>query len=57
MDALKLTKAGLRDFGEPEIDPAPACTFQLDDLLEADFDPEAALIRVKGALADAREGR
>jgi hypothetical protein len=56
-DALKLANAGLRDFGEPNIYPAPACSFQLDDLLEETFDPEAALIRVKGALADARNGR
>jgi hypothetical protein len=56
-NALTLANAGLRDFGEPTIDPAPACPFQLDDLLEAEFDPEAALIWVKGALANAREGR
>ena len=56
-DALKLANAGLRDFGEPEIDPAPACPFQLDDLLDRAFDTDATLIRVKGALADARDGR
>ncbi len=56
-DALQLANAGLRDFGEPAIDPSPACPFQLDDLLDRDFDSEAALIRVKGALADAYDGR
>ena len=56
-DALQIANAGLRDFGEPQIDPAPACPFQLDDLLDRAFDADAALVRVKGALADARDGR
>ena len=55
-DAIRLANATLRDHGDAEIAQPPACAFTLEDLLAPDFDPDAALIRVKGTRADARDG-
>lgn len=54
--AIRRANRGLTQYDEPALPSDIACPFTLDDLLAQDFDPEAALIRVKGALADARDG-
>ena len=55
--ALRRANRALAKYDEPPLPTDPHCPFSRDELLDNDFDPDAALIRVKGALADAREGR
>ena len=55
--AVRRAARALAKYDEPVLPTEARCPFTRDDLLDNDFDPDAALIRVKGALADARDGR